>query len=153
MGFFDKILATANVSLGKPVINNEQEAFLTMLTASGSADGDIEGDEWDTIYDTLFQKRMFDSVDIWGLIEECKKNIKAYESLAVAVDECSPLIKEENKNMVFTVCVDLVLIDGYLTPAEQSIIEHLKDKLNISDDFAMKSIEVLLARNHGNVVR
>ena len=54
MGFFDKILATANVSLGKPVINNEQEAFLTMLTASGSADGDIEGDEWDTIYDTLF---------------------------------------------------------------------------------------------------
>jgi hypothetical protein len=63
------------------------------------------------------------------------------------------MIKEENKNMVFTVCVDMVLIDGYLTPAEQSIIEHLKDKLNISDDFVMKSIEVLLARNHGNVNR
>jgi hypothetical protein len=29
----------------------------------------------------------------------------------------------------------------------------LKEKLNISDDFAMKSIEVLLARNHGNVNR
>jgi hypothetical protein len=52
--------------------------------------------------------------------------------------------------MVFTVCVDLVLIDGNVSANEQAIVEHLKTQLSIADDFAMKSIEVLPARNQGN---
>lgn len=150
MGFFDKILAAANVAPAKPVINSENEAFLTILVASGSADGDIEGEEWDTIYDTLYQKKMFHGTDIWALIEECKGNIKGFESMAEAVSVCAPLIKAENRQMVFTVCVDLVLIDGTVTANEQSIVEHLKTQLGIADDFAMKTIEVLLVRNQGN---
>ncbi len=150
MGFFDKILASANVAVAKPVINNENEAFLTTLVAAGSADGDIEGEEWDTIYDTLFQKKMFNGTDVWALIEECKTNIKGYASMADAVNECAPLIKAENRQMVFTVCVDLVLIDGTVSANEQAIVEHLKTQLGVADDFAMKTIEVLLVRNQGN---
>lgn len=150
MGFFDKILASANVAIAKPTINNEQEAFLTIVAASASADGDIEGEEWDTIYDTLFQKKMFHIVDTWALIEECKTNVKAYDSLAVAVTECASHIKAENKQMLFTVCTDLVLIDGKISSGEQAIIEHLKTTLGIADDFAMKTIEVMLVRNFGN---
>ncbi len=151
MGFFSKLLSTAGVSVSKPIINNEQEAFLTIVVAAGSADGDIEGEEWDTIYDTLYQKKMFHTVDIYALINECKTNIKAYESLATAVDECSPMIKAENRDMLFAVCTDLVLIDGYLTANEEAIIEHLKNSLGVSDDLAMKTVEVMLVRNKGNV--
>jgi len=150
MGFFDKILASANVAVAKPVINNEQEAILTIVVASASADGDIEYGEWDTIYDTLIEKTVFSSVDIWALIEECKTNIKAYDSLATAVNESAPHIKADNKDMVFTICVDMVLIDGKITTGEQTIIEHLKTQLGVSDDFAMKTIEVMLVRNKGN---
>lgn len=151
MGFFDKVFASANVAVAKPIINNQQEAFLTTVVASASADGDIEGSEWDTIYNTLYQKKMFREImDTWALIEECKVNIKGYDSLANAVTECASHIKQENRDMLFTVCVDIVLIDGSLSSGEQAIIEHLKTELNISDDFAMKTIEVMLIRNKGN---
>ena len=150
MGFFDKVLASANVMVAKPTINNEQEAFLTIISAAASADGDIEGEEWDTIYDTLNQKKLFHTVDSWALIDECKKNIKGYSSLAEAVTECATHIKQENKEMLFAVSVDLVLIDGLLSSGEQAIIEHLKTQLTISDDLAMKTIEVMLIRNKGN---
>src|SRR5690606_12688172 len=103
MGFFDKLFSNAGVNVKKPIIENEQEAFLTIVVAAASSDGDIEGEEWDTIYDTLFQKKMFHSVDIWDLIEECKTNIKGYDSMATAVSECAPHIKAENREMLFAV--------------------------------------------------
>jgi hypothetical protein len=150
MGFFDKLFSSAGVQPKKPVINNEQEAFLTILAAAGSADGDIEGEEWDTIYDTLFQKKIFNGVDIWALIDECKANIKAYDSMAAAVSECAPVISAENKEMVFAVCADLVLIDGIITPNEQAIVEHLKGQLGVSDELAMVVVQAMLVRNMGN---
>jgi len=93
---------------------------------------------------------MFNSVDIWALIEECKTNIKAYESLAIAVSECAPLISAESKGMVFPVCADLVLIDGLITANEQAILEHLKDQLGVSDELAMVVVQAMLVRNMGN---
>ncbi len=150
MGFFDKLFTAAAVQPKKPIINNEQEAFLTILAACGSADGDIEGEEWDTIYDTLFQKKLFNGVDIWSLIDECKANIKGYDSMATAVSECTPLISAANKEMVFAVCADLVLIDGIITPGEQAIIEHLKGLLGVSDELSMIIVQAMLVRNMGN---
>ena len=148
MGFFDKIFAA--VAASKPEIDNEQEAFVTIIVAAASADGILEVHEWDTIVDTLFQKRMFDGMDLKELVGECIDNLKRFESLAEAVNDCAPLIQSGNRNMVFSVAVDIVLIDGSISPQEQEIIEHLKEKLAISDDFAMKAVEVMLARNFGN---
>lgn len=149
MGFFDKLFEAAE-TLNKPVIESEHEAFLTILSACASADGDIESNEWDTIYDMLYEKKMYNNTDVWELIDECKKNIKAYPSLADAVNECAPKISKNNANMVFAVCVDIVLIDGIISAGEKAIIGHLKDSLSITDDFAAKAVEVLLARNSGN---
>ncbi|MDV6345246.1 MULTISPECIES: tellurite resistance TerB family protein [unclassified Nitrosomonas] len=148
MGFFDKIFASA--AAPKPIIDSEQEAFITIITAAASSDGVMEVEEWDTIVDTLCQKKMFTHVDLKALVHECINNLKNFESLAAAVNDCVPLIKSENKNMVFSVAVDIVLVDGSISPQEQQIIEHLKEKLAISDDFAMKVVEVMLARNYGN---
>jgi hypothetical protein len=150
MGFFDKLFAASGTQPKKPIINNEQEAFLTILAAAGSADGDIEAEEWDTIYDTLFQKKVFNGCDIWALIDECKGNIKGYESMAQAVSDCAPHISAENKEMVFAVCADLVLIDGIITPNEQAIVEHLKGQLSVSDELAMIIVQAMLVRNMGN---
>lgn len=148
MGFFDKIFATVTAS--KPEIDNEQEAFITIIVAAASADGVLEVSEWDTIVDTLFQKRMFDGMNLKALVGECIDNLRNFESLAEAVNECAPFIQSENRNMVFSVAVDIVLIDGSISPKEKEVIEHLKDQLAISDDFALKAVEVMLARNFGN---
>ncbi len=150
MGFFDKIFAGSTATAPKPIIDSEQEAFITIIAAAASADGVMEVEEWDTIIDTLCQKRMFANIDLRALVHECINNLKNFESLAEAVNDCAPLIKTENRNMVFSVAVDIVLVDGSISPQEQQIIEHLKEKLTISDDFAMKAAEVMLARNYGN---
>ncbi|MCE3259413.1 MAG: putative tellurite resistance protein TerB [Bacteroidetes bacterium] len=150
MGFFDKIFA-GSPAAAKPLINSEQEAFLTIIAAASSSDGVMDLEEWDTIIDTLFQKKLFASTDLRALVEECNNNIKNFPSLADAVTDCAPLIKTENRNMVFAVCVDIVLIDGSISPKEKEIIEHLKNKLSITDDFALKTVEVMLARNFGNI--
>ena len=100
--------------------------------------------------DTLIQKKMFANMDLKALIRECLTNLKQLGSLAEAISECAPLIKPENKNMVFSVAVDIVLIDGSISPQEQQIIEHLKEQLTIPDEFAIKAVEVMLARNYGN---
>lgn len=153
MGFFDKIFSGSSVSVltAKPTINDEKEAFLTIVVASACADSDIEGEEWDTIYDTLFQKELFrDVLDLNALLEESRNNVKMYTSLAEAVTACAKLIQPENRNMLFAVCVDLVLIDGKITTNEQAIIEHLKTELKVSDELATKIVEVMLVRNYGN---
>ncbi len=152
MGFFDKIFSGLSTAAPKPIIDSEQEAFITMITAAASSDGVLEAEEWDTIVDTLRQKRMFDNIDLRALVHECINNLKNFESLAEAVNDCAPLIKPENKNMVFSIAVDIVLVDSSISPQEQQIIEHLKEILAISDDFAMKAVEVMLARNYGNAV-
>ncbi|MCE3227896.1 MAG: putative tellurite resistance protein TerB [Bacteroidetes bacterium] len=150
MGFFDKIFADSTAA-AKPVITSEQEAFLTIIAAASSSDGVMDLEEWDTIIDTLYQKKMFANTDLRALVDECNNNVKNFPSLAEAVNDCSPVIKAENRNMVFAVAVDIVLIDGAISPKEKEIIEHLKNKLGISDDFAMKTCEVMLARNYGNI--
>lgn len=150
MGFFDKVFAGSPATT-KPVIGSEQEAFLTIIAASSSADGVMDLEEWDTIIDTLYQKKMFAQSNLRELVDECNNNLKNFGSLAEAVNDCAPMVKTENRNMVFAVSVDIVLIDGAISPKEKEIIEHLKDKLAISDDFAMKTVEVMLARNYGNV--
>lgn len=85
-----------------------------------------------------------------ALVHKSINNLKNFESLAQAVNDCAPLIKTENKNMVFLVAVDIVLVDGSISPQEQQIIEHLKEQLEISDEFATKAVEVMLARHYGN---
>lgn len=60
MGFFDKLFASSAVA--KPVIDNEQEAFITTITAAASSDGVLDVEEWNTIVDTLLEKRIFVNV-------------------------------------------------------------------------------------------
>ena len=150
MGFFDKLFASSSAVAAKPVIDSEQEAFITIIGVAASSDGILEAEEWDTIVDALIQKKMFASMDLKALIKECLTNLKQFGSLAEAVNGCAPLIIPQNKNMGFSVAVDIVLIDGSISPQEQQIIEHLKEQLAIPDDFAMKAVEVMLARNYGN---
>lgn len=152
MGFFDKIVAASSAATSKPTIDSEQEAFITIIAAAASSDGIMDAQEWDTIVDTLIQKKMFANSDLRALVRECINNLQNFESLAEAVDDCAPLIKPDNRNMVFSVAVDIVLIDGSISPKEQEIVEHLKDQLTIPDDFAMKTVEVMLARNYGNKI-
>lgn len=117
---------------------------------AASADDILEVHEWDAIVDTLFQKRMFDGMDLNELVGECIDNLKHFENLAEAVNDCAPLIQSENENIVFQVAVDIVLIEIQSVQKNKKSLNISKKKLAISDDFAMKAVEVMLARNFGN---
>ena len=104
----------------------------------GRADGDIEGEEWDTIYDALFQKKMFHTVDVWPLIEECKTNVKAYNiTLVNTVDNNQGLIKEalyvsKEANFTMTNSVvygfrDFLMLDKFSMTSEFEKYIKLKD--------------------------
>ncbi len=153
MKFIDAIFSDCllNTLSEEPNVNDEKEAFLTIVVASACADKDIEGEEWDSIYDTLFQKKIFSEVDdLNELLKQSIHNVKTYTSLTQAISECAKFIKPENKNTLFAVCVEMVFIKGNITKKEQSLIEHLKNELNVYEELAKKIIEVMMVKNYGN---
>jgi len=138
--------------LTQVIIKNEQEAFLTIVVSAAASVKDIKSEVWGFIYDTLSQKTIFETVDLWTLIEKCKLNIKEYDSIITIVSDCAPFIKQKNKKVVFSVCVNLILMNGTINEKEKTIIEFLKTQLSITDEFANKCIEVMLVHNTGNEI-
>ena len=57
MGFFDKLFANSSAVAAKPVIDSEQEAFITIIGAAAFSDGILEAEEWDTLWIRLSRRK------------------------------------------------------------------------------------------------
>lgn len=151
MGLFDKMFnQTPSTPEGfKPL--NEKEAFIGILYASLASDGEVSEIESDRLSQLLVFKEMFSNFDI----------VIPYRRVAIVcvklgskkiIDECAPLISVENKEMLFAVVMDLMLVDGLLEEEEKDMAEYISAALSLEENRARMIIEVILIKNKGNLI-
>lgn len=139
MGLFDKVFKK------EVKIDNEAEAYLTVLLLCSSTDGDIGNFEVEVISKSIIFKQIFKGLNTGSLIKECFENAKIYKKNPNdLIDLCLPHIT--NKEALFTHCVDLVLSDGNVGPEEEEFISTLSSKLDIGKERSQTIVDVLMLK-------
>lgn len=148
MGLFSKLFS--NVPTQSVVkFNSEKEAFFAILFACISVDGDIDDEEIADFISSVNSNQYLRSLD---LIETYKDSYakKEKHGMEAFVSTALSMISNERKKSLFVSAVDLVLSDGVVDKEEEALLEDIQKGLSISDDFAQKTVEVMLAKNSLN---
>ena len=153
MGLFDNLFSSKNLAQQSLAYRpgSEQEAWVAILCACMSVDGDVSDIEINDMARMLVFKNKFQDVDIashFKLATQAKMRVGFFS----LVESSAPMVSEDDRPTLLAVATDLVLSDGVLTDKEKELIEFLAKQLNIEEQTAMKIIEVILLKNKDNRV-
>ena len=144
MGFFSNFFQSTPVTIK---INDEREAYASILLACMESDGDLSEEEKTSFYMSLKSRPLFSSLDIVELISKAVNNINKIGSSAGVIDAAAGAITVNTKLALFINCVDIILSDGQVTKQEEEILDYIKSKFGVDDTFASTVIQILLIKN------
>lgn len=153
MGLFDKLFNSNSQSFDFTP-RTELDAWVGIFYACASIDGEVSEIESDLLNQCLVFKSWFDTSETEYVMQPYRKAqsvISVIGSHAI-IDACIGFISEDRKNTLFCFIVEVLMVDGVLADAEKEIIEYLQNKLNISDEIAIKILDVFFIRNKGNKI-
>lgn len=130
--------------------NSELEAWVGILYSCIAADHNITDSEKVTLTRLLRSKEKFTGVDIAPLYANAF-NLRTELGQLKYISSCSELIKDEDKETLFALALEVLLADGTLEKEEKNIIEVLSKQLNLREGMASKIVEVIFLKNKGNV--
>lgn len=148
MGLFDKILGGQS---SEDVRLNPAEAFASLVIAVAGIDGHLADDEVRAANAIFNRMRLFapiSSDQFSAMIDRLVGYLKKHGSdwlLGKAVAS----LPAELKQTAFVTAVDLVFADGSVEKSEQAVIEKLQKMLGVSDDLALKAVEIIEIKNRG----
>lgn len=131
-------------------VNSELEAWVGILYSCISADNQITDSETATLSRVLSSKQKFLGIDIAPLYAK-SFNVRAELGQLKYISACSEWIKEEDKETVFALALEVLLADGTLEKEEKNVIEVLSNQLKIEAEMISKIIEVIFLKNKGNI--
>lgn len=151
MGLFDTLFSSKSVTSHSAnyTPHSEYEAWVAILYACMSADGEISDVEIDAMARLLLFKNKFATIDILPLFQNAM-NGKMRVGFFSLVENSTPLIKEEDKPTLLALATELILADGVITEKEKEIIEFLAKQLHLDESLAARIIEVTLIKNRDN---
>ena len=138
-----------NSSDQNPILS-ELEAWVGILYSCISADNLITDSETATLSRVLHSKQKFIGIDIAPLYRKAF-NIRAELGQLKYISACSEWIKEEDRETVFALALEVLLADGTLEKEEKNVIEVLSNQLKIEKEMTSKIIEVIFLKNKGNI--
>jgi tellurite resistance protein len=148
MGLFDKVFGGTS---SKEVTLSPREAFAGVLIMTIAGDGYISDEEKEGFIAVSNRMQLFKSQPVsefntmmdklFGLLHKHGPAFLLEKSVASIPDELRPT--------AFAVAADLVFADGNIEDEEKQFIEKLGSELRISQDLALKIIEVLAIKNRG----
>ncbi len=139
-----------NNNSSQNTVNSEFEAWVGILYSCISADNQITDSETATLSRVLSSKQKFIGIDIAPLYRKAF-NIRAEMGQLKYISACSEWIKEEDKETVFALALEVLLADGTLEKEEKNVIEVLSNQLKIEKEMTSKIIEVIFFKNKGNI--
>lgn len=148
MGLFDKIAGgrkQTQTTLGPA------EAFAAIALIAVAADGYVTDSEAQAISTTLSRMQLFRSYpgDVMRKMIERLLGILQREGVDVLFNAALATLPAELKDTVFAVATDIVLADGEVTEEEEKLLNDLYRALEISEETAVKIIDVMLIKNKG----
>lgn len=128
-------------------ITDEAEACTAVLLACRRAD-EIDGAGGNASFlATLKNRNIFIGTDPTQLMETAGKYFEQAGSSAALINAAMGAIREQTRLPLFYHCLDMILADGVVTPAEDKVFQYLKAKFNVADEIAFRALEVLLVKN------
>lgn len=148
MGLFDKLLGgqgSANTTL------NKQEAFAGILMATVAADGHISEDEVRSFNAIANRVQLFkaQSGDEFSAMIDKLMGLLQKHGQSFLIEKSAEALPSDLRETVFATATDLVLADGSVEEEEKKLLERLQVSLKVSDELAVKIIEVLQIKNRG----
>jgi uncharacterized tellurite resistance protein B-like protein len=113
------------------------------LMLMAGSDGVIEDAEWDVLkayWFTLpeFKGKIFDDV-----LNEANKVVARYGDLQESIKALSDIENEAVRKKLFVLAADLAMSSGDVDENEDKLLETMQRLLNVDDDLATKTLEVL----------
>jgi uncharacterized tellurite resistance protein B-like protein len=139
-----------NNNSSQNTVNSEFEAWVGILYSCISADNKITDSETATLSRVLSSKQKFLGIDIAPLYRK-SFNVRTELGQLKYISACCELIKEEDKETVFALALEVLLADGTLEKEEKNVIEVLSNHLKIKAEMTSKIIEVIFLKNKGNI--
>ena len=131
-------------------ITSEFEAWVGILYSCLSADNQITDSEKATLTRLLQSKEKFTGIDLTPLYVKAF-NLRTELGQLKYISLCSDLIKDEDKETLFALSLEVLLADGILEKEEKNIIEVLSKQLKLREGMTSKIVEVIFLKNKGNI--
>lgn len=148
MGLFDKITGgrrQTQTTLGPA------EGFAAIALIAVAADGYMTDSEAQVISSTLSRMQLFRSYpgDVMRRMIDKLLGILQRDGIEVLFNAALATLPNELKDTVFAVATDIVLADGEVTEEEEKLLNDLYRALEISEENAIKIIDVMMIKNKG----
>ncbi|MEZ2239903.1 tellurite resistance TerB family protein [Microcoleus sp.] len=148
MGLFDKIAQTrqhSEVTLGPA------EAFAAIALIAVAADGYINDNESQVLSITLSRMQLFRSYpnDVMKKMLDRLLMLLQRQGVQVLFNAALATLPDELKETVFAVTTDIALADGEVSEEEEQLLNDLYIALGLSEEIALKIIDVMLIKNKG----
>ena len=131
-------------------VSSDFEAWVGILYSCISADNQITDSEKASLSRLLHSKQKFIGIDIAPLYAK-SFNLRTELGQLKYISACCELIKEEDKETIFALALEVLLADGTLEKEEKNVIEILSNRLKIDAEMTSKIIEVIFLKNKGNI--
>ncbi|HBK98322.1 MAG TPA: Tellurite resistance protein TerB [Microcoleaceae bacterium UBA10368] len=148
MGLFDKVSQTRQQS---EVTLGPAEAFAAIALIAVAADGYINDSESQAISMTLSRMQLFRSYpnDVMKKMLDRLLMILQRQGVDVLFNAALATLPDELKETVFAVTADIALADGEVSEEEEQLLNDLYGALGLSEEMALKIIDVMLIKNKG----
>lgn len=147
MGLFDKISSERQQSqtLGPA------EAFAAIALLAVAADGYAADSEVQAIMTSLSRMHLFRSYpgDVMKKMFDRLLSILQRQGPDILLASALESLPHELRETAFAVTTDIALADGEVTEEEEDFLNQLYGVLEISEEIAVKIIDVMLIKNRG----
>lgn len=123
------------------------EAFLCLLLSAVSADGVFAREEQEEVKALLMRSRALRTMDQAQLAQANAVIQKRLAERKNGLEEACTALPADMRLPVFAHCVDIILSDGALVPAEADYLNRISSLLDLKPDDAKRVMEVLLTKN------
>lgn len=145
MGLFDKVLGSSNDKL------TEADGMAGIALCAVAADGAITEEEAAGLGTSLARMKLYNGMsnrDVNKIFERCIKTVRSQgveHLMTVSAAAITPTLRPT----AFTLAADLIMADGEVAPEEKRFLEKIQKSLDVSDDLALKIVEVIALKNKG----
>lgn len=123
------------------------EAFLCLLLSAVSADGVFAREEQEEVKALLMRSRALKTMDQAALAQANAVIQKRLAERKNGLEEACTALPSDMRMTAFTHCVDIILSDGSLVPAEADYLNRISAMLELRPEDAKRIMEVMLIKN------
>lgn len=148
MGLFDKV---SGVRKQSQVTLGPAEAFAAITMIAVASDGYVADAEAQAVSVALSRMKLFNSYpgDVMRKMIDRLLGIMERQGVNALLNAAVATLPHDLQETAFAVATDIVLADGEVTEEEETLLNNLCRALEISEEIAVKIIDVMLIKNRG----